>query len=238
MRGRLLFVFLSLMFAEMANAQVRSSRDKVGSNYYGFGAGFGITTFFGDIDEGPAEGDVFKNNIAYKLSANITFDSQLKLSGSINFGKMSGDKKRGNKYHLYFKNSFVQYTFDFAVNFVAFFTKNTQYRIMVFGGLGIGLIDFRTTLYNGKNNSIIQSFGKDGEKSTTEFALPLTMEVMYHLSKSSAVFLQTSISSVDTDKLDGLSGNNNRDYYNYLSIGYTYKLPVEKKRILLKRGAK
>lgn len=223
------------MLVEVADAQIRTNNNERRYGYYGFEAEIGFTSFYGDIDEGPADGGVFKNNMAYKISINRTFDSQFKLNGSISFGKMSGDKKRG-AYHLYFKNNFVQYTFDFAVNFVAFFTKKSK--IMLFGGLGIGLIDFRTTLYNGADDSVISEFGKDGEKSTTEFALPFNFQVLYHISRSSAFFIQTSLSSVDTDKLDGLSGNNNRDYYNYLSIGYTYKLPTGEKKTILNKGAK
>jgi hypothetical protein len=39
-----------------------------------------------------------------------------------------------------------------------------------------------------------------------------------------AVSIQTTLSQVDTDKLDGKTGNDNTDFYNYLSIGYTYKI--------------
>lgn len=241
MRGRFLFIFLLLLLAELLAAQISSPRPYDGRRYYGFGAEIGLTSFFGDIDEGPADGNAIKNNLAYKLSVGRTFNSQVKLSGSLTFGHMSGDKERGTNgstYHWYFKNSFIEYTFNCAVNFMAFFSKNGKSRIMIFGGLGIGLIDFKTTLYNGIDNSVIQSFGKDGEKSTTEFVLPLRFEVLFHLNSKSAAFIQTTSSRVDSDKLDGMAGNNNRDYYNYLSVGYLYKIPISKKRGPLLKGAK
>jgi len=35
---------------------------------------------------------------------------------------------------------------------------------------------------------------------------------------------------VDTDKLDSQSGNNNKDFYSYISVGITYKFQNYNKR--------
>lgn len=93
----------------------------------------------------------------------------------------------------------------------------------LYASIGLGLIDFKVRLYDGSNDSIIQSYGYDGQKSTTEFVIPFGGRAIYHISPSSAVSMQTFISWVDTDKLDGKTGNDNTDYYNFFSVGYVYK---------------
>ncbi|MEZ5199348.1 MAG: hypothetical protein R2764_24075 [Bacteroidales bacterium] len=60
--------------------------------------------------------------------------------------------------------------------------------------------------------------------------IPVGGKVIYHIDPHSSVSLQTTFSRVDTDKLDAVEGNNNRDYYNYTSIGYMYKINLVSKR--------
>jgi hypothetical protein len=139
---------------------------------------------------------------------------------------MSGEKKRsggGSTTYLYFYNSFIEYTLDMGINLLALFTKRYNQKFGLYGSVGFGLIDFKVKLYDGSNDSIIQSYGYDGQSSTTEFVLPLGIRAIYHISPSSAVSVQATSSRVSTDKLDGKTGNDNSDFYNYLSIGYTYK---------------
>lgn len=200
------------------------SANRAGS-YVGATFEMGFTTFFGDIDEGPAKGDI-TNNLTYKFMMSKNIKSVVEFSGRISFGGMSGEKQRTNGgvvSYLYFQNKFTEYSFDLGVNLMSFFRAQDS-KFGLYGSIGVGLIDFKVKLYDGTNDSVVQSYGYDGKKSTTEFVIPLGVKAIYHISSSSAVSLQTTISWVDTDKLDGKTGNDNTDYYNFLSLGYTYKI--------------
>lgn len=228
-----LILFSVVVFSFEALPQ-NSRVSNVGSgDYLGVTGEVGITTFFGDIDEGAVEGNTYQNNMAYKLQLSRNFKSLFDISGRISFGNMSGEKIRGNNgstTHLYFKNSFIEYTFDLGINLLAIVTKNYNKKIGLYGTVGMGLVDFKVKLYDGVSDTLIRAYGYDGEKSTTEFVLPIGVRAIYHITPTSAISIQTTSSRVDTDKLDGVSGNDNRDYYNYFSLGYTYKFILNKRR--------
>lgn len=233
--GKIVFLILIIIvvFPCLAFTQHSKEQEVKSGDYIGISGEVGITSFFGDVDEGSAEGSTLSNNVAYKLMVSRNFSSIFDISGRISYGNMSGEKIRGtngNTTHLYFKNSYIEYTFDLGINLLTIFTKNYNKKLGVYGSIGMGLIDFRVKLHDGSSDTLIRSFGYYGESSTTEFVLPIGLRVIYHISPSSAISIQTTSSRVDTDKLDAVSGNNNSDYYNYFSFGYTYKFLLNKRR--------
>lgn len=192
----------------------------------------GITTFFGDLGEGPAQGDI-SNNLAYKIMVNRNVKSVIDISGRVSIGNISGEKKRGSGSNLnyqYFHTEFFEYTFDLGINLLALVSQAHKGRFGLYATVGVGLIDFKVKLYDGVNDSIIQTYGYGDQKSTTEFVLPFGGRFIYHASPSFAVSMQTTLSRVDTDKLDGKTGNDNSDFYNYFSLGVTYKFLSDKGR--------
>lgn len=238
MRGLVAGSMVLCFIPFLLHSQIRSTNRDEGRNYAGIGLEFGLTSFHGDIDEGPAPGGIFKNNMAYKIQFNRTFNSTFEIGLRMISGELSGDKVRGtngSETHLYFTNRFVEYTFESGINLLAFFKSDLSGNIDLFGVVGLGFIDFRTKLYNANNDTVISAFGYNGENATTEFVLPIGLKLLYHISPSSALMLQVTSSRVDTDKLDALAGNSNRDYYNYYSIGYRYKINLNRsaKRFLL-----
>lgn len=228
-----LILFMLVMFSYEALPQYINNSNGYSGDYLGITAEVGITSFFGDIDEGAAGGNVYQNNMAYKLMLSRNFNSLFDLSGRISFGNMSGEKIRGTngiKTYLYFNNSFIEYTFALGINFLAIFTEDYNKKLGLYGTIGMGLIDFRVKLYDGVIDTLVKSYGYEGEKSTTEFVLPIGIRLIYHITPNSAISLQTTSSRVDTDKLDAVTGNDNRDYYNYFSFCYTYKFILNKRR--------
>ncbi|MCB2221967.1 MAG: hypothetical protein KQI35_16380 [Bacteroidetes bacterium] len=218
-------MFLIIGFPFILLAQTAEQRPSPYANYLGVSGDFGLTTFYGDLDENSANGQWWQNNKAYQLQILRNFNALFELNGRISFGNISGHKNKESQIVLsnrYFKTKFIEYTIDASVNLLGFFTLTKRKRIGLYGKIGIGLIDFKTKLYSGVNDSLIQSLGYDGE-ATTEMVIPFGLKVIYHLSKSSALSFQTTSSRVSTDKLDAVSGNYNSDYYNFISIGFTYK---------------
>jgi hypothetical protein len=203
-------------------------KDRLPNNYFGVEVDMGLTTFYGDIDEGAAQGNYLSNNLAYGLQAYKSFGSLFLLGGEIVFGKVSGEKNRNvgaaNQTLRYFKASFLEYTFTTQFNLIALFSDNIRRRVNLFAKVGIGLTDFKTRLYDGSNDSVIKAFGYNGQKSTTELVIPLGLKLVFNLSNNIAVSLESTMKRSDTDKLDGMTGNNNRDYYNYTSLGIIFKI--------------
>jgi len=227
-----------LLVSDNTFSQIKSVSSELTNDYFEVGADIGLTFFFGDIDEGPAKGGLFKNNIAFKFHLARNFGSLVSINAQVTTGRTSGDKKRefdGLVTQRYFKASFIEYTFGVGINLVSIFLRRTNTKIGVYANVGIGLIDIKAKLYDGSNDVLVNSYGYD-EKATTEASIPIGLKVVYNISKHSAISIQTTLSRVDTDKLDAMVGNNNRDYYNYTSIGYTYKLYRKKKGSKLRGG--
>ena len=224
MRGGVLF-FVIVFFPYMCFSQYGRGNANSG-NFWGISGEVGITSFYGDVDEGPAPGGILKNNTAFKILAVRNFDALVEISGRVSIGKMSGQKIRYTQSQtssLYFKNNFVEYSFDAGINVMTLFSKYYSGRFGIYGTVGVGLIDIKASLYNAENDSLIKAYGHNGQKATTEFVLPVGLRVIYHFDEHAAMVIQSTLSRVDTDKLDALTGNHNRDYYNFFSMGFIYK---------------
>jgi hypothetical protein len=195
----------------------------MGEGYFGVGFDLGVTQFFGDIDDGPAPGGLLQNNLAVRASVEKSFGSLFILGGQIMVGNVSGEKKRGSNYHLYFKAGFTEYSFFTEYNIFGLFTKNVNRNFNVYANVGLGLIDFKTKLINGINDTIVKTWGYEGQKNTTELVIPFGIRADYHINHRIAINGLISNRKVNTDKLDGVSGNNNTDYFGYYSLGVIYK---------------
>jgi opacity protein-like surface antigen len=202
---------------------MNSTNENIGEDYIGVGISMGLTSFFGDIDQGVAKGSYISNNSAFGIRLSKDFGSIFALGGEITIGSISGSKSN-NSNSKYFKTRFIEYNLSSQYNLMALISKNVNRKLSIYATIGVGLIDFRTKLYDGNNDSIVFSIGYNGEKSTTELAIPIGLKVIYHYSDRSSFILETTSRRIDTDKLDGVEGNNNRDYYNLTAIGYVYKL--------------
>ena len=226
-----IIIILTLLFVSPVKglSQIRSVQNSLTQDYFQVGFDAGVTIFFGDVDDGPAKGGLLKNNMAYKLHVGRNFGSLLLINGQVSVGNISGEKKRDG-FYSYFKGRFVEYTFGVGINTVALFKRDLDNLIAFYINFGIGLIDIKTTRYDGITNEIIQTFGHGNQKATTEMVIPLGGSLVFNISPHSSVSIQTTISRVDTDKMDALEGNDNRDYYNYTSIGYIYKIYSEKRK--------
>jgi len=201
---------------------MNSRNNNLGEGYIGVGVDMGVTQFFGDIDEGPAPGGILKNNLALRVSASKSFASLFLLGGQIMTGKVSGEKKRSSS-HSYFNASFIEYSFFTEFNLFGIFTKSVNRKFNIYANVGLGLIDFKTKLYDGVNDSIVKTWGYGGQASTTESVIPFGLRADYHINDQIVVNGLISTRKINTDKLDGVSGNNNTDYFGYYSLGIIYK---------------
>ncbi len=215
-------------------AQNGSVEDRLTPNYFEIGADLGFTFFFGDIDEGVAYGSLIKNNPAIRFYVAKNYGSLVSFNLLVTVGKTSGEKIR-ESVNQYFKANILEYSFSVGINMVAIFLQRTNTKVGVYANVGIGLIEIKSKLYDGIDNAVVGSYGYD-DKSTTEAVIPVGLKVLYNINKNSSVSIQTTLSRVDTDKMDATVGNDNRDYYNFTSIGYTYKIYRKKDRSKFRGG--
>ncbi len=224
MRGKLLWFIWLVLIPSILLAQNRNQQLSPYANYFAVSGEFGITTFYGDLDESAAQNDIWQNNKAYQLQVLKNFNALFEVIGRVSFGDISGHKNINSPSILsnrYFKTKFTEYTFDASVNLLGFFTVTQNKPYAFYGKIGIGLIDFKTRVYSGVNDSLLSTQGYD--KQTTEMVIPFGAKFVYHISRSVALSLQTTSSRVNTDKLDNSASNFNSDYYNFLSFGVAYK---------------
>lgn len=236
-----LALMLVLLTIQTGIPQTNSVDRNIGNDFWEIGLDAGLTTFFGDIDEGVANDEYFKNNFAFKLHISRNFKSLISFNGQMSIGRLSGDKKRtsnGVTHETYFINNFNEYTFTAGINLMALIKRNVNTKLGIYAQSGFGLIDFKTKLYNGANDSVVKSLGYDNQESTTELVIPLEIKITYNIGEHSIISVQSVLNRVDTDKLDATEGNDNRDYYNLLSLGYSYKIYPNKKRSLTRKNAK
>jgi hypothetical protein len=236
------FVILTLIFFPLTSLPQNSSVErKLGKDFWAFGVDAGVTIFFGDIDEGVAKDQFFKNNYAFSVNASRNFKSLISLNGQLTFGRISGEKNQSsNNYsgYVYFINNFSEYSFTAGINLMALIMRDVNTRLGIYAQSGFGLISFKTRLYNGENDTVVKSLGYGGQERTTELVIPLELKISYNLSQNSALYIQTALNRVDTDKIDATEGNDNRDYYDYISLGYTYKIYSNKNRSITRKNSK
>jgi hypothetical protein len=221
-------IFLTLPVVGLS--QINSGND-VAQNTIGLGLDVGITSFFGDIDEGPAQGDLM-NNMAFRGSVCKNFGYWFILGGQVLVGNLSGEKKRGTgeaTNYQYFKTSFTEYSLNGNIDVVALFGKNKTSRFIFCIDLGAGVFTFKSKLFDGKDDSEIASYGYDG-KSLMKPVIPVGAKIGYDITDHLSFVVQTSTRIVFSDLLDAKEGNNNRDFYNFSSVGFIYKIFVGSSR--------
>jgi len=222
------YLALGILIIPLFGLSQINSKTNDASSALGIGLDAGITSTFGDIDEGPAQGDLM-NNMAFRASVCKSYGSWFILEGQVLVGNLSGEKKRGgdeaSNYH-YFKTEFIEYSLNADINLISLFGRSKNPRFNLCVDIGAGVFTFKSKLYDGSDYSVIDSYGYDG-KSEAELVIPVGVKIGYNISNNVYVLAQTSTRIVNTDLLDAKEGNNNRDFYNYTSVGLIYKIPLK-----------
>jgi len=225
MKTRFYHITLGLIIIPFIGFSQSRYKQKEVVNTIGFAFDVGITTFFGDIDEGAAKGDIM-NNMAYRASVCKSFSSWFILGGQVLFGNLSGEKKRGKgevMNYQYFKSKFVEYSLDANVDLIPLFSSNKSPKFNLCVDIGVGVFTFKSKLYNGKDDSVIDSYGYAGNLQSA-FVVPVGLKITYAFTKHLYAIAQTSSRIVNSDLIDAKAGNNNSDYYNYTSVGFIYRI--------------
>ena len=214
----------SNIFGQNNNEKLRPA-EKVKYNTWLAGAKAGVMIPYCDI----MDYDFFPSNIdSYQFGWSVFVNKQISpfvgLQAQFTSGNLYAEKS--NKH---FKSSFIQYGINGYFSLTdLIFTKVNEKKVNLFFLVGIGLMDFRSVLYE-DGIPIAQEGYKDLEnlekdKATSEFIVPVAIGANFKLSKLIDLNFETSLNNlVSSDKLDCTKELRN-DKYGYTSIGISFKI--------------
>ncbi len=197
----------------------------------------GLTSFFGDLS--VFDFDILKKfSKESKLGAGIIFAKGISPVVTFNtqllYGSLTGTKKSSN---IYFNCNIFEGSLNLQINFSQIISpRNSRRKINIFGNFGTGLVSIRSKLYDLTTDSLIHSFGFG--RKTIESILQFGFKINYVVNDQYDLNFTFTNRRVDTDKLDSQAGNENKDFYSYISVGVTYKFKSYNKRSFKYRKSK
>ncbi|MCD4745129.1 MAG: hypothetical protein K8R58_02395 [Bacteroidales bacterium] len=221
-----LIVLFTIFFPNYLCCQHLSKFDYLFRYDWSVNINWGVTNFFGDLDNNWNTGFFNKNKTAYGIIISKSFGSVISFGGQFLTGRLTGAKitdKNNNPVNLYFETIFIEYNMNTSLNLNnLFYPDKNQNKVNIYAILGLGFIDFRSKLYDIPTDAEIRNFGYDGKKATTESIVPFGIRLTYLLDDKFNICIETTSRRVNTDKLDVTIGNDNSDYYNYTSLGLIF----------------
>ena len=204
----------------------------------------GINTYFGDLADYkifPQFKDIGKyTTSAFKLS--VARDIKWGLGAKLNYqsGKLEGTRKTGkNSTTKSFENSFFDLSIQprYLISDILF--QKTEYsRFKIYAHVGIGLMWYRTKLFdtntlNTKDyegyievegtESLAQKTLSDKVAKAKTLTIPYGLTVVYKLNQKIDLHLDFTQSTTSTDRLDAFDRSwTAKDKYDYIGIGLTY----------------
>ncbi len=224
----LLVLFVSLFFSYgmgQNNDNTILPTQKPKYNTWLAGVKMGVMIPYTDI----MDYDFFPSNaksyqFGWSAFANKQISPFVGLQAQFTSGKLYGEKS-----NRHFESSFIQYGINGYISLTdLIFTDVQKKRINLYFLLGVGLIDFRSVLYedgipiSDEGYSDINTLEKN--KATSEFIVPIAIGANFNITKLIDLSIETSLNSlVGSDKLDCTQELRN-DKYGYTSIGITFKI--------------
>jgi len=210
-------VFISLFCIVIFSIQLNAQNFSFGTS-----AGFGLNVFNGDIKSKATTG----GGMGFFYSVK----NQLDLGFSFNIGTFQGQDENltyNNIKGLKFYTTYSDYNIKAKYNLYHHHDENPLSKMGVYVSLGLGIIEFTDKLEDLDGN-FIAGYGyykKDvlKYKSTSEFYMPIGFGFKYRLSQHFCIGIEPNFVWVNTDKLDFLTTNNNRDSYFYFPLIIEFK---------------
>ena len=215
--------FLSNIFGQ-DNENIPSG-NKAKYNTWLAGVKLGVMIPYTDI----MDYDFFPSNAkSYQFGWSAVANKQISpfvgLQAQFTSGKLYAEKS-----NRHFESSFVQYGINGYISITdLIFTNVQKKRINLYFLVGIGMIDFRSVLY--ENDIPISDEGYsdpvslEKNKATSEFIIPLAIGANFNITKLIDLNIETSLNSlVGSDKLDCTRESRN-DKYGYTSVGISFKI--------------
>jgi len=203
--------------------------------HFQVGINGGSSVFFGDIKQNtfwPALSGINELHFAGGLNFNfqVTPAFAIRLHGL--YGKLSGMRK---EWDVYFQNDYIESNINAVLNFSNIFGKvRTDRLVNIYGTIGIGLTQYNTVVksyYEGTELMKVgygQGSGFDGR--TLQGIMLYGLGLDFRLNERLNLQLESTNRVMDSDMLDGRATGYPLDFYNYTSIGITFKFGFLKQK--------
>ena len=173
----------------------------------------------------------FGGTVMLKRSISPVFS----LRGQVLYSGLAGTRRPWKKY---FNTSLIEFNLNTAINLnnlISGYRSSRKWGVDVI--IGVGLVNFNTTVYQLGSNTILskQGFGNGSGIGgrTLEGLLLGGIGFEYQLDKNWAIRFETANRALNTDKLDNHVGGFKYDIYNHSSIGLAYTFKSTGKNIKL-----
>ncbi|MBN2175791.1 MAG: hypothetical protein JW731_16800 [Bacteroidales bacterium] len=185
---------------------------------WSLGVNAGQTAFFGDVslyDDELSEKLSKEGAWAYGVSLNRQITPVIGLSGQLLVGKLEGSNSRSK-----FVADIMDYSVNLTLNFVNLLLPDNDAHFFLYGKLGMGQFQFESRLmYDDpdKQDLLVQP-------ESPEFLYLIGGGASYIINHAFDVNFDGTARMVNNDRLDGTSNKKDKDYYSYISLGFTYKI--------------
>lgn len=226
-RKILIFGLLACVLSTGSSFGQGNPRANLGYDRFSIGLELGIFSPYGDVREGTYFPKSDELTLGGGFSLNYTLSPVLTLRSQFLLGSLKGDDPvEGFRFETNFLETNLQGLVSLTKLLVPRWEGNTRFDL--YGGLGLGLVGYRTLLY--RNNVLHREIGYSGggtvnEPRSVSLNIPLSMGMRYNVSPRIDFFVETGFRFSKSDEIDGLNRPfSTNDAYNFTSAGIAIKL--------------
>lgn len=232
--GIFLFSAVQTSAQDAENKQNIINKNKFQRNFQ-VGINAGTSLFFGDIKQyqyWPTANYVSERNLGYGITVNYQAKPSITLRLQGMYGQLSGTRREWNTYFL---NDYIETNLNTIVDFNNLFGIYRSDRFLsVFGSIGIGLMQYNTSVRILSTDEVIKQvghgYGSGIGGRTLQGVMMFGMGLNFNVNNNWDIQLETSNRMMDSDMLDGQISGYPLDVYNYTSVGVTYRFGFLKQR--------
>jgi outer membrane protein OmpA-like peptidoglycan-associated protein/opacity protein-like surface antigen len=226
MRSFLVLIVVTLLLTQPLFSQ---SQVNLGLNRFSLGLNAGLMTPFTDIKQKDYFPVFDEMKFGGSLDLEYHFTPVFALRGQFLMGQLSGLDDSQDRY-------FETELWDATLSGVLSLSKllsprwSRNDRINIFATLGVGMVSYRSKLFNSVTDELVNSYGysEDGsekENRLTDLAMPIGMGISFNLTDRIDLSVESNFRFTQTDKLDAVSRIFSKyDVYNFTGIGLSFKL--------------
>jgi hypothetical protein len=228
MLNRSLFLLFIFSFSQIVFGQKIVNRNDNYINGWTISLGTGLATSFSDVKQNIIF-PVIKPKNEWRMGANFMLTKDISqiwnLRGQALFTEVAGVRKQNN---IYFEAELVEINVCIAADVTKIirpYRSDDNWYFSIF--IGTGLTYYNAKLFDLSNNEVIAERGFGNGSGLwgriIEGIMIGGIEVDYKINENWGIRMQSANRWMDSDSFDNRIGGFPYDFYNFTSIGVTYK---------------
>lgn len=218
--SNLLLMVLILLLQSKASGQYYKAPTTLSSliKNWSINANFGRTSFYGDVslyDYEFTEKIRKEGSWAWGVGISREFLNVFSLHGQFVKGELAGTNSRSH-----FSSYISEFSANASINLLNLLIPDNQARFSPYVKVGMGQFSFQTKLaYNDPDKADVRT-----KSQSPEFILLYGGGACFVLSKVFDMNIEYMSRRMENDRIDGISNNNDYEYFSYLSLGLSYRI--------------